>query len=62
MESELHALQCVAQEMASLGKVIGRVLFTFNEIGDSNIPGVLYSDSESALKLLKNLDVPRLLK
>ena len=31
MESELHALQCVAKEMASLGKVIGRVLFTFNE-------------------------------
>ena len=59
MESELHALQHVAQEMSALQKVIGRILYTFQEVKVKEVPGVLYSDSESALKLLRNLDVPR---
>ena len=59
MESELHALQHVAQEMSALQKVIGRILSTFQEVEVKEVPGVLYSDSESALKLLRNLDVPR---
>ena len=59
MESELHALQHVAQEMSALQKVIGRILNTFQEVEVKEVPGVLYSDSESALKLLRNLDVPR---
>ena len=58
-ESELHALQHVAQEMSALQKVIGRILNTFQEVKVTEVPGVLYSDSESALKLLRNLDVPR---
>ena len=59
MESELHALQHVAQEMSALQKVIWRILNTFQEVKVTEVPGVLYSDSESALKLLRNLDVPR---
>ena len=59
MESELHALQHVAQEMSALQKVIGRILNIFQEVKVTEVPGVLYSDSESALKLLRNLDVPR---
>ena len=59
MESELHALQNVAQEMSALQKVVGRILYTFQEVKVKEVPGVLYSDSESALKLLRNLDVPR---
>ena len=59
MESELPALQHVAQEMSALQKVIGRILNTFQEVEVKEVPGVLYSDSESALKLLRNLDVPR---
>ena len=59
MESELHALQHVAQEMSALQKVIGRILYTFQEVKVKEVPGVLYSDSETALKLLRNLDVPR---
>ena len=59
MESELFALQAVAQEMCALGQVIGRVLMSFNESETDEIPGVLYTDSESSLQLLKNMDVPR---
>ena len=64
MEAELHALQSVAQEVKSIGKVVGRVLRCIKEVGDSDfpddlIPAVLFTDSESSLKLLKNMDVPR---
>ena len=64
MEAELHALQSVAQEVKSIGKVVGRVLRCIKEVSDSDfpeglIPAVLFTDSESSLKLLKNMDVPR---
>ena len=49
MESELFALQSVAQEMSR----------TFYEESSDEIPGVLFSDSESSLKLLKNMDTPK---
>ncbi|CAE7244902.1 unnamed protein product [Symbiodinium sp. CCMP2592] len=59
MESELFALQSVAQEMSSLGKFMARVFMSFRESEEVELPGILYSDSESALKLLRNLDTPR---
>ncbi|CAE7635150.1 unnamed protein product [Symbiodinium sp. CCMP2592] len=59
MESELFALQSVAQEMSSLGKFMARVFVSFRESEEVELPGILYSDSESALKLLRNLDTPR---
>ena len=59
MESELFALQSVAQEMSSLGKFLARVFGTFYEESSDEIPGVLFSDSESSLKLLKNMDTPK---
>ena len=59
MESELFALQMVAQEMSSLGKVCARVLRSFGETTKTEIPGVLFTDSESSLKLLKNMDMPK---
>ena len=59
MESELFALQSVAQEMSSLGKFLARVFGTFYEESSEEIPGVLFSDSESSLKLLKNMDTPK---
>ena len=59
MESELFALQTVAQEMVSLGKVCARILRSFGETEREEIPGVLFTDSESALKLIKNLDIPK---
>ena len=60
MEAELFALQAVAQELSSMGKIVARILGSFKEIdAGQTIPGVLYSDSESALKLLRNLDLPR---
>ena len=59
MESELYALQSVSQEMVSMGKMLGRILFSFKEIDSSEIPGVLRTDSESSIKLLKGFDLPR---
>ena len=59
MESELFALQHVAQEMSSLGRIVARVLRSFGETSLQEIPGVLFSDSKSSLKLLRNMDVPR---
>ena len=59
MESELWALQSVAQEMSSLGRLLGRLYANFFGGEPKDFPGVLYSDSESSLKLLKNLDLPR---
>ena len=43
MEAELHALQSVAQEVKSIGKVVGRVLRCIKEVGDSEFPGRLSS-------------------
>ena len=59
MESELFASQHVAQEMSSLGRIVARVLRSFGEASLQEIPGVLFSDSESSLTLLRNMDVPR---
>ena len=59
MEAELFALQSVAQELASLGKLVGRVLRSLGKISVDEIPSVLMTDSESSLKLLRNLDTPR---
>ena len=59
MEAELFALQSVAQELASLGKLVGRVLKSLGKISVDEIPSVLMTDSESSLKLLRNLDMPR---
>ncbi len=55
MEAELLALQSVAQELASLGKLVGRVLRSLSKISVHEIPSVLMTDS----KLLRNLDTPR---
>ena len=59
LESELFALQHVAQEMSSLGRIVARILRSFQETNLQEVPGVLFSDSESALKLLRNMDIPR---
>ena len=59
MQSELFALQSVAQEMTSLGKFLARVYRSFNEEETQELPGVLFSDSESSLKLLRNMDTPK---
>ena len=59
MESELFAIQTVAQEMSSLGKVCARALRSFRETTKQELPGVFFTDSESALKLLRNMDVPK---
>ena len=59
MESELYALQSLSQEMVSIRKMLGRILFSFKELESSEIPGVLRTDSESSIKLLKGLDLPR---
>ena len=59
MEAELFALQGVAQELASLGKLVGRVLKSLGRISVDELPSLLMTDSESSLKLLKNLDTPR---
>lgn len=59
MESELYALQAVAQEMVAVGKFVGRVMRTIGRGSKDRMSGVLCSDSESSLKLLRNLDVPR---
>ena len=59
MEAELFALQGVAQELASLGKLVGRVLKSLGRISVNELPSLLMTDSESSLKLLKNLDTPR---
>ena len=55
MEAELFALQSVAQELSSMRKIVAaRILGSFKEIDAGQaIPGVWYSDSESALKLLR---------
>ena len=43
-----------------MGKMLGgRILFSFKELESSEIPGVLRTDSESSIKLLKGLDLPR---
>ena len=49
MGAELHALQSVAQEMKSIGRVVGRVLRCIKEVVDFGfpedlIPGVLFTD------------------
>ena len=36
-----------------MGKMLGRILFSFKEIDSSEIPGVLRTDSESSIKLLR---------
>ena len=59
MEAELFALQSVAQELASIGKLVGRVLKSLGRISVDEVPSLLMTDSESSLKLLKNLDTPR---
>ena len=59
MESELYALQAVAKEMVSVGKFVGRVMRTIGRGSKDSMLGVLYSDNESYLKLLRNLDVLR---
>ena len=45
--------------MSSLGRIVARVLRSFGETSLQEIPGVLFSGSESSLKLLRNMDVPR---
>lgn len=59
MEAELYALQATAQEMVPLGKLIARVLRSFKEYDGNEISGILYTDSESAIKLIKGMDIPR---
>ena len=59
MDSELHALQAAAHEMSSLDKVCGRILRSVRETERAEKLGVLFTDSESALKLLRNMDVPK---
>ena len=57
MESELFALQSVAQEMSALGKLWGYVWKPLFGYKGTSFPGVSFTDSESSLKLLKNLEV-----
>ena len=42
MESELFALQHVAQEMSSLGRIVARVLRSFGETSLQEVPGVCF--------------------
>ena len=59
MEAELYAMQAVAQEMVAVGKFLGRVLHTLGKSTEREVSGILFSDSESSLKLLRNMDIPR---
>ena len=59
MESELYALQAVAQEMVAVGRFVGRVMRTIGKGSKDSMSGALYSDTGGCLKLLRNLDVPR---
>ena len=59
MEAELYAMQAVAQEMVAVGRFLGRVLYTLGKSTEREVSGILFSDSESSLKLLRNMDIPR---
>ena len=59
-EAELQALQSNLQEAIVLARLVARILRTMNDISDrKNVVCRIFSDSESALKLLKAVDLPR---
>lgn len=59
-ESELYALQTLAQESVSFSHVVHRVLFGLEEVSEREaLDIVLESDSSSAIQLLRGLDLPR---
>ena len=63
MEAELHALQSVAQEVKSIGKVVGGVLSCIKEVGDSDFPEDLVSAIlfriQNLLEIVEKHDVTR---
>ena len=42
-----------------MGKMLGRILFSFKELESSEVPEVLRTDSELSIKLLRGLNLPR---
>ena len=59
-ESELYAIQYMAQESVSLAQVVHRVLFGLGEALEREPVSILLeSDSASAIQLVKGIDVPR---
>ena len=57
-ERTLCTLEC---ELGSgiYGKMFGRILFSFKELESSEIPGVLRTDSDLSITLLRGLDLPQ---
>ena len=59
-ESELYAIQAVAQESVSFSKLVSRVYFAWHEVNELDpVVVLLDSDSAAALELLKGVDIPR---
>lgn len=59
-ESELHAIQQIIQESVVLCRLATRVLRILQVMtNDQSVICMVRSDSESALKLLRNKDLPR---
>lgn len=59
-ESELQGIQMVVQEAVVLSRLVTRVMRALGLLGGTEFAVArVYSDSESALKLLKALDLPR---
>ena len=56
-ERTLCTLEC---ELGSgiYGKMFGRILFSFKELESSGIPGVLRTDSDLSIRLLRGLGLP----
>lgn len=59
-ESELHAIQQIIQQSVVLCRLATRVLRILQLMtNDQSVICMVWSDSESALKLLRNKDLPR---
>jgi len=59
-ESELQAIQMVVQEAVVLSRLLTRIMRALGFLKEGEFAVArIYSDSESALKLLKTLDLPR---
>ena len=59
-ESELQAIQMVVQEAVVLSRLVTRIMRALGLLKDGEFAVArIYSDSESALKLLQTVDLPR---
>ena len=59
-ESELYAIQSVAQESVAFSRFCHRIMFAMSEIDEEEqVELILESDSASALQLIQSLDLPK---